>query len=345
MEFLKHTFFMISRVARSTPPLIAIFIAHLAVPGGTLYAAEITYECVENSCELTLKGKIEEGDSKKFESILLKINGDGKIARKLRLFSRGGSIHEGIQIGLHVRDSLIFVEAPTLKFHISQNAKNASSIEESRRICKAECFYYFVDLWAADDLTSTKRAVEAGLTIDGRKLKYDGDILCASACALIALGAVQRYGHVGLHHIYQANADATTYESLDQTLAEGSSDLRKYLDEIRAPASIVEKIFSTPSNDVAWVDLYPQHAFDRIFYEYIISYCDPLTEAESQMMVRIELLKRLGRYTNPETGEVTRRKPTEAEYDYLDYLNKKSEIYGKCEEDKSNEAQRHAQFK
>ena len=86
---------------------------------------------------------------------------------------------------------------------------------------------------------------------------------CASACALIWFGAVDRYGSVGLH---RPRTTDPYFRALDPS--DGAATYRKvldgiqaYLDEMEAPKPVIELMTATGSADIKWVDAH--HDLER----------------------------------------------------------------------------------
>jgi hypothetical protein len=78
---------------------------------------------------------------------------------------------------------------------------------------------------------------------------------CASACALIWFGGVNRTGKVGLHRPY---TDDPRFKGLSPEEASRSyrqmlSNVTNYLTEIEVPKSIIEIVENTSSGDIHWV--------------------------------------------------------------------------------------------
>jgi hypothetical protein len=79
---------------------------------------------------------------------------------------------------------------------------------------------------------------------------------CASACALIWFGAVDRNGRVGLHRPriddpeFKVLPPAEATKVYRRTLDE----IGKYLDEMEAPRSMIDAMVATNSADIRWVD-------------------------------------------------------------------------------------------
>jgi len=79
---------------------------------------------------------------------------------------------------------------------------------------------------------------------------------CASACALIFLGGVDRTGTVGLH---RPQIIDPTFRGLSPTDAstvyrQMLGRIAAYLDEMEVPKTIAESMIATDSSDIHWVD-------------------------------------------------------------------------------------------
>ena len=82
------------------------------------------------------------------------------------------------------------------------------------------------------------------------------ECICASACALIWFGAVEREGEVGLH---RPTTEDPAFRALSP--ADASNTYRKilgsvttYLDEMEAPKPMIDAMVSTSSSEIRWVD-------------------------------------------------------------------------------------------
>jgi hypothetical protein len=132
------------------------------------------------------------------------------------LNSSGGNLTEALQIGRLFRKYLISTTAPT-----RQQDGTALFILPGRNKC----------------------------------LGYNCGV-CASACALIWFGGVDRNGTVGLH---RPRTDDPSFSGLSP--AEASIIYRRvlgeidtYLAEMEVPKSIIETMISTGSSEIHWVD-------------------------------------------------------------------------------------------
>jgi hypothetical protein len=132
------------------------------------------------------------------------------------LVSPGGDVDEALKIGRLFRKHLLFANAPQRKSDGS--------------------------IWIYElDRTAPCRGQNC---------------TCASACALIWFGAVERAGIVGLHRPYiddpmfaglpPAEASIRYRQLLDSVVS--------YLNEMEVPKSIIESMTATSSGDIRWVD-------------------------------------------------------------------------------------------
>ena len=82
------------------------------------------------------------------------------------------------------------------------------------------------------------------------------DCICASACALIWMGGVNREGTVGLHRprivdpIYKGLMPANASTAYNRLLA----SVNTYLDELEVPKPIIETMTATSSGEIVWAD-------------------------------------------------------------------------------------------
>jgi hypothetical protein len=80
--------------------------------------------------------------------------------------------------------------------------------------------------------------------------------ICASACALIWFGGVQRMGTVGLHRPRFDDPDFANLPPEDATKLYRRSlkEIEGYLEEMEAPQPIIEDMIATSSSDIHWVN-------------------------------------------------------------------------------------------
>jgi hypothetical protein len=118
------------------------------------------------------------------------------------------------------------------------------------------------------------------------------ECFCASACALIWFGAVDRGGQVGLHRPriddpeFKAMAPADATRVYRQALDE----IAKYLDDMEVPRPLIDALVATNSSDIRWLD------GDRDHLEYPPSYvewrraaCGEFDREERETMGNLEL--------------------------------------------------------
>jgi hypothetical protein len=174
-----------------------------------------------------LNGEIVKGDYEKVESLI------GLGAAHFSLASPGGDVDEALKIGRLFRKYLIETSAPYR--YPDDSPRPSGCLGEN--IC---CFR-------------------------GKKIYYGQNCTCASACALIWFGGVDRGGTVGLHRPYindpifrglpPADASTAYRQMLDNVVA--------YLNEMEVPRSIIESMVATSSGDIRWIDADLTEGLDR----------------------------------------------------------------------------------
>ena len=142
--------------------------------------------------------------------------------RSFLLVSQGGSVDAAISIGRLFRKYLIEAFGPI--------KSSPSGMAHARP-------------W----LDSTGRMVD---------WCQDRECVCASACALVWFGAVERDGVVGLHRPF---TEDPAFKAL--TPAEASTVYRsilnrvtRYLDDMEVPKSMIDMMVNTGSSEIRWVD-------------------------------------------------------------------------------------------
>jgi hypothetical protein len=86
--------------------------------------------------------------------------------------------------------------------------------------------------------------------------QYTQDLVCASACALIWFGGVERMGHVGLHRPRIDDPDFANRPPDEATALYRRvlSEIEGYLVEMEIPRPTIDIMLATSSADVRWVD-------------------------------------------------------------------------------------------
>jgi hypothetical protein len=188
-----------------------------------------------------LSGQISKGD---YEKVAAFLKAHYPFMDTFRLNSPGGDVDEAIKIGRLFRKYLISTIAPI-------KLDDIASLKAG----------FGVDNWG--NIPSLQSSLPGA-----RVLCRGQDCTCASACALIWFGGVDRTGMVGLH---RPRIDGPEFKGLPP--ADASTAYRRvldrisaYLDEMEVPKPIIESMVATSSGDIRWVDFFddgldtpPQH--------------------------------------------------------------------------------------
>ena len=174
------------------------------------------------------------------------------------LISSGGDVEDAIKIGRLLRKYLIMADAPRM----------------------------------GPDGRFALDALDAGSA-----LCRGSKCICASACALIWFGAVNRVGTVGLHRprindpafkaLAPSEASAVYRRMLDS--------ISRYLEEMEVPKPLIDSMVATGSAEIEWVD--SNRAFERppSFAEWVDASCGPFTKQESDTIDEITSKKKSSR--------------------------------------------------
>lgn len=167
-----------------------------------------------------LSGSIVGGD---YENVVRLFRESHPLLRRFSLISPGGNVEEAMRIGRLFRKYTIAAMAP-LRLRPSGN---------------------FV-LWSPPTGQPLHRLCAGG-----------SECTCASACALIWFGAVDRIGTVGLHrpHTDDLAFRAMTPSEASVAYRRMLDTVRTYLDEMEVPKQIIETMVATGSAEIRWVDL------------------------------------------------------------------------------------------
>ena len=300
-------------------------------------SAEITYVCREDRCRIFLYGVIEDGDADQFRRTLVEIIDGEKVATSLSLMSRGGLVHEAIEIGRMVRATLMETVAPEKDVIIPFSAAGMS-VSQIRDKCRRECINYF---WTGGGRTSGGQlrgfivnSIEAAAYLNRTRsisYTYDREAICASACALIALAGIERSGVVGLHHIFSRDQEMS-FAEYQRLLSSGNDRLQSYLQEMRIAGSVFEKISTTRSDELAWHDFgsVPTTDFDPVFYEYLNSRCDLLTREEMNLSYDLRIVHEDGFELTTESGRTIGPRLSRAELALLEDLEERRDEHNSC---------------
>jgi hypothetical protein len=164
-----------------------------------------------------LAGTIEKGDYARFKQLLSE---NHRYMWAIHLVSSGGDAEEAIKIGRLLRKYLLQADAP-----------------------------------AMDDDKGTEGIAFGYPPSVERPLCRGAHCVCASACALIWFGAVQRTGDVGLHRpkITDPQFSALPADEASKRYKDVLKAVSLYLEEMEAPRAQIEAMAATGSSDVRWV--------------------------------------------------------------------------------------------
>lgn len=205
----------------------------------------------ENTCSSGfLYGPIRQGDYEKVRAFFRQYH---PFLGSFDLASPGGDVVEAIKIGRLFRKYLIHAFAP-LRF---SERVQGSHIE------------YFVSTGNEPECEPPHQCV------------------CASACALIWFGGVDRSGSVGLH---RPRTDDPAFRSLGpkeaaETYGRALNSIRQYLDEMEVPKPLIEAMVATSSAHIKWVD----HRDDGLqrppsLAEWQDANCSAFSEKDSKLL-------------------------------------------------------------
>ena len=198
------------------------------------------------------RGPIERGDYEKV-SAFLRLN--HPYVGGFNLISTGGDIEEAMKIGRTLRRYLLSTVS-SVRYHY----ENGERFEDEQPF-----------------LSDGVRDICRGETC-----------ICASACALIWIGGVNRLGMIGLHRqrteeagfrlLSPADASVLYHKVLDRMIT--------YMEEMEAPQSIVDETIAAPSGDIRWVDVNEETSLYESpnIAEWIAASCgleDPVQDARN----------------------------------------------------------------
>jgi hypothetical protein len=177
---------------------------------------------VESCYVSILAGKIEKGDYERFRAF---VGEHYKAMWAVHLLSPGGDVGEALKIGRLLRKYLFHVVAP---FMIEKNVFFAPGHPPSldSALCKGP------------------------------------SCICASSCALIWFGAIERRGVVGLHRPKITDSQFATLppDRASKHYRDVLQKISQYLEEMEAPRSLIEAMVSTGSSDIRWVEVRPDES-------------------------------------------------------------------------------------
>jgi hypothetical protein len=197
-----------------------------------------------------------------------------RAVRNLYLISSGGNVEEALQIGRLVRRYLISVWAPS-----------RSPMDNS------------FGLWTSTPSLETCRGPTC---------------ICASACGLIWLGAVQRFGEIGLHRprITDPQFRALSANDASAVYKRALQEISRYLDDMEAPRALVDTMVATSFAEIRWVDASADD--DQLenppsFIEWVDASCGPLTSLERKTLTELGARKGFAKVRPGTTAVLTQQ--------------------------------------
>lgn len=169
--------------------------------------------------------------------------------------SAGGNVYEAFKIGGFFRRYLIRISAP------SQSPEGG--------------FYMHIP---------SKGIVCSGV-----------DCGCASACALIWFGAVDRTGVIGLHRpkILDESYKKSSPDKASRQYKEVLNQIKTYLTEMEAPNALIDYMVGTASHEIKWVkDSSLEHPPSYI--EWVSASCGPYPREAILFSSELKLMKHDG---------------------------------------------------
>ncbi len=229
---------------------------------------------VAGMCELGyLHGEIIKGDYEKVSAFYRK---NHPMLGEIDLWSLGGDVETAMNIGRLLRKYLVTAEAP-------MNLRGAIPAV----------------LFAPEHAKASLLANP----VDSNWFCRGPDCVCASACALIWFGGVERFGDVGLH---RPRTDDPRFRSLGPGDAMAVyhhelEDIVSYLGEMEVPRPIIDKMVATGSSEIQWVDAEEDHLKrPPSFAEWEDASCGTFTAEEDNTLFHLDGKKEQGQLTQSE---------------------------------------------
>lgn len=224
---------------------------------------------------IVVLGDIVEGDLTALKVELAAARENDIIVTDVLLYSRGGDVYEALSVGRQLRLANVTTIAP--------NAQYVTSASEPG-LCMTDAHSAVGD--------------EAQIRAD------DPNCICASACALIWAGGVERLGRVGLHHP-RVGSPSLRFADQERSLSLARNEIRTYLEEMRLPDWFYERATSENSTSLDSVEAFEATIWlDPIFEEYLISRCGAHYTGDRQGRLFDLLSKQNARETSPLEDEL-----------------------------------------
>jgi hypothetical protein len=210
-------------------------------------------------------GRIEKGDYAAFLDLYRK---NHRALDAVYLASPGGDAEEAMLIGWLLRKYLLTAKAPV---RLSSGGYLRAPLD-------------------ADDGDQTIY----GEPSKAQELCSGPGCVCASACALIWFGAVERSGTIGLHRpvISDPSFQGMPPDQASKVYRQVLDDIRRYLAEMEAPPVLIEKMIATDSSEIEWSDRYDDYPREPpSIAEWINSSCGSFTPGEEVTTADLSLRK------------------------------------------------------
>lgn len=204
---------------------------------------------MNSSCNIALMhGTIEKGDYERYRSFYRQHH---RALQNVCLVSPGGDAEEATKIGRLVRRYLTSVTAPT------RFGDDASPF----RLFKPPSF-------------------KPGEPVE--HLCVGSTCICASACALVWFGGVNRSGQVGLHRPKRTDAEYKALAPADASAVykRALQEISRYLEEMEAPRPLIDGMVATSSSEIRWVKDEDQLEYPPSFIEWVDASCGAFTSQE-----------------------------------------------------------------
>lgn len=231
---------------------------------------------------IVLRGEVIRGDFDRVLSAYNQHRANGNIVEFILLTSPGGSVDEAIKIGRFVRGKALLTRAPQA-WGTPDDFWNFSR-------CGGVAWRDQVD----------RVTNEYGLKAY-EDAKVDSDCTCASACALIWIGGLERAGDVGIHRSYfMSIPDETDFDTFSESIQGSHGKVVDYLQEMNVSRVVIEAFQNTSSSTLFQLSaikdgLRRAGALD----EYIQAKCrevPKLNLADTELYTKFSMIETLGWY-------------------------------------------------
>jgi hypothetical protein len=146
---------------------------------------------------------------------------------------------------------------------------------------------FLIHTWAPDDFLGRFHLGNFGSIQPPLDRCEGAQCVCASACALIWFGGVDRTGRVGLH---RPRIGDPAFKNLPPAEAakvyrKALEDIARYLDEMEAPRPMIDAMVATDSSNIWWVDADGDHLEQPPTYaEWVEAACGHFSKQEENTL-------------------------------------------------------------